>query len=69
MKSFFKAFNKKRSKFIRRMNVKDVIVIFFLNFLSSQLKSKIDPTFPDIKSITALPSNNFEVKSRKFFPF
>ncbi len=29
IKSFFKAFNKKRSKFIRRMNVKDVIVIIF----------------------------------------
>jgi len=45
IKSFFKAFNKKRSKFIRRMNVKDVI---------------IDPTFPDIRSIEVLPSNDFE---------
>jgi len=45
MKIFFKSFNKKRSKFVRLIKIKDLI---------------IEPKFPDIRSITPLPSDNFE---------
>jgi len=60
MKIFFKSFNKKRSKFVRRIKIKDLIVNIFYG-VCFDFSRQVDPKFPDIRSISPLPSDNFEV--------